>query len=160
MSVCHPARNRWADGSHRPPNCAVHLGALSLRVVADVCQHRRRSFQAARGLHRGVNRPNARAILRRRAFTRVICQRSRNRSLTASNRVGRFGRRGIRCTKFSPACWKRTSQCGNQQALDVAENQAHWVKFRVDHISPDQMQRSLNTEQGGMQRRRWPIYIP
>ena len=41
-------------------------------------------------------------------------------------------------------------QCGNPQALAVAEKMAGWVKFRVDHISHDQMQRSLNTEQGGM----------
>ncbi len=40
--------------------------------------------------------------------------------------------------------------CGNQQALAVAEKMADWVKFRVDHISPEQMQRSLNTEHGGM----------
>jgi uncharacterized protein len=40
--------------------------------------------------------------------------------------------------------------CGNQQALAVAEKMADWVKFRVDHISPEQMQRSLDTEHGGM----------
>jgi len=41
-------------------------------------------------------------------------------------------------------------QCGNQQALQVAEKMADWVKFRVDNLSHEQMQRSLNTEQGGM----------
>jgi uncharacterized protein len=41
-------------------------------------------------------------------------------------------------------------QCGNQQALAVAEKMADWVKFRVDRLTPAQMQRSLNTEQGGM----------
>ena len=40
--------------------------------------------------------------------------------------------------------------CGNAQALEVLTNMANWVKFRVDHISPAQMQRSLETEQGGM----------
>src|ERR1039457_6486171 len=40
--------------------------------------------------------------------------------------------------------------CGNQQALAVAEKMGDWVKFRVDHISRDQMQRSLENEQGGM----------
>jgi hypothetical protein len=41
-------------------------------------------------------------------------------------------------------------QCDNEQALAVAEKMAGWVKFRVDHISREQMQRSLETEQGGM----------
>ena len=40
--------------------------------------------------------------------------------------------------------------CGNEQALAVAEKMADWVKFRVDGISPDQMQKSLDTEHGGM----------
>jgi DUF1680 family protein len=40
--------------------------------------------------------------------------------------------------------------CGNEQALTVAERMADWVKFRVDGISHDQMQRSLNNEHGGM----------
>jgi hypothetical protein len=41
-------------------------------------------------------------------------------------------------------------QCGNEPALAVAEKMADWVKFRVDHISPEQMQKSLNEEHGGM----------
>ncbi|HTL72169.1 MAG TPA: beta-L-arabinofuranosidase domain-containing protein [bacterium] len=40
--------------------------------------------------------------------------------------------------------------CGNQQALAVLEKMANWVKFRVDRLSPEQMQKSLNTEHGGM----------
>lgn len=40
--------------------------------------------------------------------------------------------------------------CGNEQALTVAEKMADWIKFRVDHISHEQMQKSLDTEQGGM----------
>jgi hypothetical protein len=39
---------------------------------------------------------------------------------------------------------------GNAQALSVLANMADWVKFRVDRISVDQMQRSLQTEYGGM----------
>jgi DUF1680 family protein len=31
-------------------------------------------------------------------------------------------------------------QCGNEQALTVLTNMADWVKFRVDRISPQQMQ--------------------
>jgi len=40
--------------------------------------------------------------------------------------------------------------CTNQQALVVLEKMADWVKFRVDHLSHEQMQKSLDTEQGGM----------
>ncbi len=40
--------------------------------------------------------------------------------------------------------------CGNAQALDVLTKMADWVKFRVDHLTPAQMQRSLDTEYGGM----------
>ena len=40
--------------------------------------------------------------------------------------------------------------CGNAQALAVAENMAGWVKFRVDHLSHEQMQKSLDEEHGGM----------
>ncbi len=40
--------------------------------------------------------------------------------------------------------------CGNAQALDVLTKMADWVKFRVDGLTPEQMQRSLDTEQGGM----------
>ena len=40
--------------------------------------------------------------------------------------------------------------CGNAQALEVLTNMADWVKFRVDRLPPEQMQASLETEQGGM----------
>jgi DUF1680 family protein len=40
--------------------------------------------------------------------------------------------------------------CDNQQALEVLTNMADWVKFRVDRLSPEQMQKSLDTEHGGM----------
>ena len=40
--------------------------------------------------------------------------------------------------------------CGNAQALDIVTNMANWVKFRVDRLSPDQMQKSLDEEHGGM----------
>ncbi len=40
--------------------------------------------------------------------------------------------------------------CGSAPALIVAENLAGWVKFRVDHLSPEQMQKSLDEEHGGM----------
>ncbi len=39
---------------------------------------------------------------------------------------------------------------GNQQALDVLRRLAAWVKFRVDRLTPAEMQASLQTEQGGM----------
>lgn len=39
---------------------------------------------------------------------------------------------------------------GDPQALRVLERLAGWVRFRVDRLTPAQMQRSLNTEQGGM----------
>jgi hypothetical protein len=40
--------------------------------------------------------------------------------------------------------------CGNKEALTVLTNMADWVKFRVDHLSHEQMQKSLDTEHGGM----------
>jgi DUF1680 family protein len=40
--------------------------------------------------------------------------------------------------------------CGNAQALEVLTNMADWVKFRVNRLTPEQMQKSLETEQGGM----------
>jgi DUF1680 family protein len=40
--------------------------------------------------------------------------------------------------------------CGNAQALEVLTNMANWAKFRVDRLTPQQMQKTLNTEQGGM----------
>lgn len=39
---------------------------------------------------------------------------------------------------------------GNAQALDVLTKLTDWVKFRVDRLSPEQMQGSLKTEHGGM----------
>jgi DUF1680 family protein len=39
---------------------------------------------------------------------------------------------------------------GNPQALDVLTRLAGWVKFRVDRLTPAQMQASLETEHGGM----------
>ncbi|HEU5080958.1 MAG TPA: beta-L-arabinofuranosidase domain-containing protein [Opitutaceae bacterium] len=39
---------------------------------------------------------------------------------------------------------------GNQQALTVLTQMADWVKFRVDHLTPEQMQAMLQTEFGGM----------
>ena len=41
-------------------------------------------------------------------------------------------------------------ECGNAQALEVALRMADWIKYRIDHIPPEQMQRSLDTEFGGM----------
>jgi len=38
----------------------------------------------------------------------------------------------------------------NQQALAVVTRLADWVRFRVDRLTPEQMQASLKTEQGGM----------
>ena len=40
--------------------------------------------------------------------------------------------------------------CGNPRALDVLTKMADWVKFRVDRLPPVQMQKSLDTEHGGM----------
>jgi DUF1680 family protein len=40
--------------------------------------------------------------------------------------------------------------CGNQQALVVLTNMADWVKFRVDNLTEEKMQASLETEFGGM----------
>lgn len=39
---------------------------------------------------------------------------------------------------------------GNTQALDVLQRMAGWIKFRVDRLTPAQMQGSLENEQGGM----------
>jgi DUF1680 family protein len=39
---------------------------------------------------------------------------------------------------------------GNPQALEVLTNMANWVKFRVDNLSEEKMQASLETEFGGM----------
>src|ERR1019366_801238 len=40
--------------------------------------------------------------------------------------------------------------CGNAQALNIVTNMADWVKFRVDRLTPQQMQSSLDEEHGGM----------
>jgi hypothetical protein len=40
--------------------------------------------------------------------------------------------------------------CGSQQALDVVQKMADWVKFRVDRLTETQQQRALGTEFGGM----------
>ncbi len=40
--------------------------------------------------------------------------------------------------------------CGNAQALAVLEKMADWLKFRVDRLSHEQMQKALNEEHGGM----------
>jgi hypothetical protein len=40
--------------------------------------------------------------------------------------------------------------CGNQQALDVDEQIADWLWFRVGRLNYDQMQHALTNEQGGM----------
>ena len=40
--------------------------------------------------------------------------------------------------------------CGNEQALIVLEKMAGWVKLRVDRLPREQMQKSLDTEHGGM----------
>ncbi len=40
--------------------------------------------------------------------------------------------------------------CGNQQALDILQKKADWVKFRVDRLTEEQQQRALDTEFGGM----------
>jgi DUF1680 family protein len=40
--------------------------------------------------------------------------------------------------------------CGNEQALAVLEKMAAWVKFRLDRMSPEQMQNLYNNEHGGM----------
>jgi len=41
-------------------------------------------------------------------------------------------------------------QCGNARALTVLTGMADWIKFRVDRLTPEQMQASLDTEFGGM----------
>lgn len=43
-----------------------------------------------------------------------------------------------------------SQHCGNTQALAVLTHMANWVQFRVDRLTPDQMQRSLDMEFGGM----------
>ncbi len=52
--------------------------------------------------------------------------------------------------KILAGFWTQIVSAATQQALAVAEKMADWVKFRVDGISHDQMQRSLGNEHGGM----------
>ena len=52
--------------------------------------------------------------------------------------------------KILAGLYDASQLCGNAQALGVATNMADWVKFRVDRLTPAQMQASLQTEQGGM----------
>ncbi len=40
---------------------------------------------------------------------------------------------------------------GNAQALEVLNRMADWIGFRVDRLTPEQMQASLQTEFGGME---------
>ncbi|MGD0091209.1 MAG: beta-L-arabinofuranosidase domain-containing protein [Planctomycetota bacterium] len=40
--------------------------------------------------------------------------------------------------------------CGNRQALDILVKMASWIKFRMDRLAPEQIQRSLGNEFGGM----------
>ncbi len=40
--------------------------------------------------------------------------------------------------------------CGNPQALEVLTRMADWLKFRVERLSTEQMQRALGNEHGGM----------
>jgi hypothetical protein len=40
--------------------------------------------------------------------------------------------------------------CGNAQARDIVVKMADWVKFRQDRLTPEQQQRVLQTEFGGM----------
>jgi hypothetical protein len=39
---------------------------------------------------------------------------------------------------------------GSRQALDVLVRMADWLKFRVGRLTPEQQQKALNTEHGGM----------
>jgi len=40
--------------------------------------------------------------------------------------------------------------CGNEQSSTLLTNMANWVKFRVDRLTREQMQKSLDNEHGGM----------
>lgn len=40
--------------------------------------------------------------------------------------------------------------CGNEQALTVVERMAEWIRFRVSHLTREQMQITLLNEPGGM----------
>ena len=52
--------------------------------------------------------------------------------------------------KILAGLYDASQLCGNQQALAMAGKMADWVKFRVDRLTPAQMQGSLENEQGGM----------
>ena len=52
--------------------------------------------------------------------------------------------------KILAGLYDASQLCGNQQALTVADNMADWVSFRVNRLTPAQMQASLQEEQGGM----------
>ncbi len=52
--------------------------------------------------------------------------------------------------KIMAGLFDASQLAGNPQALTVLTNAANWVKFRVDRISADQMQASLENEYGGM----------
>ena len=52
--------------------------------------------------------------------------------------------------KIMAGLFDASQLCGNAQALEVLTNMANWVKFRVDNISEEKMQASLQTEFGGM----------
>ncbi len=52
--------------------------------------------------------------------------------------------------KIMAGLFDASQLCGNAQALEVLTNMANWVKFRVDSISEEKMQASLQTEFGGM----------
>jgi DUF1680 family protein len=41
-------------------------------------------------------------------------------------------------------------ECGNAKALEVAAKMADWVKFRMDRLTPEKIQASLDVEHGGM----------
>ena len=52
--------------------------------------------------------------------------------------------------KIMAGLLEANQQCGNAQALDVLTKMADWVKFRVDRLPREQMQKSLDNEHGGM----------
>ena len=52
--------------------------------------------------------------------------------------------------KIMAGLFDASQNCDNAQALEVLTNMADWVKFRVNRLPPEQMQKSLENEQGGM----------
>ena len=87
---------------------------------------------------------------RRRDITRATCRRFPNRSLTAWSKRKRVWAPWYTLHKIMAGLLDANRQCGNAQALDVLTNLADWVKFRVDRLTPEQMQSSLKNEHGGM----------